>query len=179
MNTLYNTINFAASADATQARFDRARNSRLSKHGNRVLKVAKPGQIEREFEMLQRARAAGINVPHAIQIDDCTLSLQFIPNGQTLFDYIDHGKLTKGILEKVKRELIKFWNAGFVHGDLHCNNILINEETQEVFVIDLASSWDAKVMEESFGNEDFSEDIRKGILADREALQNSIKEAKA
>lgn len=180
MNTIYNTIEFQATADNTQCRFDRARNSKLTMYNGRVLKVAKVGQIEREYDMLTQARAAGVKAPHAHLVDDHTLSLQFIPNGQTLFDYLSHGKLTKGIMNKVKRELAKFWAAGFVHGDLHLNNILINEETEEVYIIDLASSWNKSVLEAVFGEDPENEvEVRKGIEADKEAFIKSFKTAKA
>lgn len=176
-NTIYNTINFAPTADATQARFDRARNSKLVMNGNRVLKTAKAGQIEREVDMLTQARAAGINVPHVKQVDSRTLSLQFIPHGQTMFDYLDHGKMTKALMGKIKAEIIKFWRAGFVHGDLHLNNILINEETEEVFIIDLASSFNLGVLEEVFGvDPENAAEVRKGQQDDKEAFLKALSE---
>lgn len=179
MNTIYNTIEFQATADNTQCRFDRARNSKLHMYNGRVLKTAKPGQTEREYDMLTQARAAGIKCPHVHLVDDHTLSLQFIPNGQTLFDYLAHKKLTKGLLNKVKRELAKFWAAGFVHGDLHLNNVLINEETEEVYIIDMASSWNLSTLEAVFGVDPENEaEIRKGIEADKEAFIKSFNTAK-
>ena len=180
MNTIYNTIQFEASAEATQLRFDRARNSKLVMNGNRVLKTAKPGQIERELDMLTQAKAAGINVPHAKEVDPRTLSLQFVPNGQTLFDYINHKKLNKALLNKVIVELKKFWAAGFVHGDLHMNNVLINEVTQEVYIIDLASSFNEGILEAVFGADpENAKEVKKGQADDLAAFKRSFKEAQA
>ncbi len=179
-NTIYNSVSFAATVESTQMRFDRARNSQLTMFGNRVLKTAKEGQIEREFDMLTQARACGINVPHVAEVDSRTLSLQFIPNGQTLFDYINHGKLNKALLNKVIAELRKFWAAGFVHGDLHMNNILINEITEEVFIIDLASSFNEGTLEAVFGADpENAAEVRKGQADDLAAFKRSFKEAQA
>lgn len=175
-NTLYSFVAQGTASDLTQARFDRARNSKLVLSGNRVIKRAGAGQTERELQMLTTARAAGLNVPHATQVDEHTLSLQFLPHGETLWDYIQHGKLTKSLLATVKAEVLKMWKLGIVHGDLHCNNIMISNG--QVFIIDMASSWDATVLAETFGEDDYANDVREGIKADREALLRSMQECK-
>lgn len=177
MNTLYTFVDQGSDLELTQARFDRARNSKLVLSEGRVIKRAGAGQIEREVEMLTRARELGVNVPHCIQVDDFLISLQFLPHGETLWDYIQHGKLTQQIMDAVRSAVLIMWKAGIVHGDLHCNNILISNN--QVYIIDMASSWDAQVLTSTFGEGDYTADIREGILADKEALLNSIKECKA
>ena len=175
-NTLYSFVAQGTTSDLTQLRFDRARNSTLVLAAGRVIKRAKVGQTEREVEMLTRARALGVNVPHCIQVDDNTLSLQFLPHGETLWDYIQHGRATTEVMSAVKAAVLTMWRAGIVHGDLHCNNIMISNG--KVWIIDMASSWDAQVMIDTFGDDDYTADVREGIDADKEALLRSIAECK-
>lgn len=175
-NTLYSFVAQGTTSDLTQMRFDRARNSKLVLAGGRVIKRAKVGQTEREYEMLTRARELGVNVPHCTQIDDNTLSLQFLPHGETLWDYIQHGRATKKVMDAVKSAVQRMWKRGIVHGDLHCNNIMICDG--KVWIIDMASSWDAQVLSSTFGEDDYTSDVREGIQADKEALLRSIAECK-
>jgi len=107
------------SSELTQARFDRARNSKLVRNGNRVIKRAKVGQTEREYEMLTRARERGVSVPHVRTIDEVTLSIQFLPCGETLWDYMQHGKLTKSLLNRVKSALHKMWSVTWLVVGMH------------------------------------------------------------
>jgi len=177
MNTLYSFIDQGCVDELIQARFDRARNSKLVLSNNRVIKRAKVGQTEREYEMLTRAAERGVVVPHVKQVDEQTLSIQFLPCGETLWDYMQHGKLTKSLLAKVKSALHKMWNAGIVHGDLHINNIMISEG--KIYIIDMASSWDKKVLTETFGEDDYTTDIAEGIQADKDAFITSFRTARA
>jgi len=176
-NTLYSFVDQGITSTHTQARFDRARNSKLVLSGNRVIKRAKVGQTERELEMLTTARECGVSVPHATQIDDNTLSLQFLPHGETLWDYYQHGRVTTELLAAVKAALLVMWKSGIVHGDLHCNNIMISNGT--VYIIDMASSWNASVMVDTFGEDDYSADIKEGIKADQAALLTSMANCRA
>ena len=176
-NTLYSFVDQGITSSLTQARFDRARNSKLVLSGNRVIKRARPGQTERELEMLTRAAERGVSVPHVTSVDECTLSLQFLPHGETLWDYIQHGRATTKVMSAVKAAVLTMWRAGIVHGDLHCNNIMISQG--RVYIIDMASSWDRDVLAASFGDdEDYTADVREGIQADKEALLRSISECK-
>ena len=176
MDTLYSFVDQGTEASLTQMRFDRARNSKLILAGGRVLKRAKVGQTEREYEMLTRARELGVNVPHCIQIDDYTLSLQFLPHGETLWDYIQHGRATTKVMQAVKSAVMTMWRAGIVHGDLHCNNIIISKG--RVYIIDMASSWDATVLASTFGEDNYTSDVREGMQADKNALLRSIAKCK-
>ena len=176
-NTLYSFVDQGCTAELTQARFDRARNSKLVLDGNRVIKRAKVGQTEREYEMLTRARECGVSVPHVSTVDEYTLSIQFLPCGETLWDYLQHGRLTKSLLNQVKSALHKMWSAGIVHGDLHVNNIMISRGV--VYIIDMASSWDAQVLTDSFGEDDYSTDVAEGIQADKDAFIASFNAARA
>lgn len=178
MNTIYSFVAQGSSADATQARFDRARNSKLVLSGGRVIKRARAGQCEREYEMLTRAAQRGISVPHVKQVDDCTLSLQFIPHGETLWDHLQHGTLTKSMLDAVKSALVRMWKAGIVHGDLHINNVLVDTNSN-VYIIDMASSWDAQILTETFGEGDYTADVKEGIAADQAAFKASLAAARA
>ena len=177
-NTIYSFVAQGTTPEATQARFDRARNSKLVLSGKRVIKRATEGQTEREFEMLTRAAQKGVSVPHCIQIDECTLSLQFIPHGETIWDHLQHNTLTQDMLNAVKAELVRMWKVGIVHGDLHINNILVDTDAN-VYIIDMASSWDAKVLTNTFGEDDYSADVEEGIAADLEAFKTSFKTARA
>ena len=179
MNTIYSFVTQGSAPSATQARFDRARNSKLVLSGNRVIKRGTVGATEREYEMLTRARELGVSVPHCKLVDDCTLSLQFIPHGETMWDHLQHGTLTKKMLAAVKSALITMWKAGIVHGDLHINNVLVDREGN-VYIIDMASSWDAQVLASTFGEgEDYSADIKEGIEADKAAFKASLATARA
>lgn len=178
-NTLYSFVAQGSNSTATQARFDRARNSKLVLCGNRVIKRGKSGATEREYEMLTRARELGISVPHCNLVDECTLSLQFIPHGETIWDHMQHGTLTKTMLANVKSALITMWKKGVVHGDLHINNVLVDRQGK-VYIIDMASSWDTTVLANAFGEgEDYTEDIKEGIAADQAAFKNSLADARA
>lgn len=178
-NTIYSFVAQGSSDEATQARFDRARNSKLVLSGNRVIKRGSKGATEREYEMLTRARELGVSVPHCKLVDDNTLSLQFIPHGETVWDHLQHGTLTKSMLAAVKSALITMWKKGIVHGDLHINNVLVDRDAN-VYIIDMASSWDATVLAATFGeDEDYSADIKEGIAADQAAFKASLATARA
>jgi len=43
----------------------------------------------------------------------------------------------------------------------------------------MASSWDAQVLTDTFGKDDYSTDIADGIQADKDAFINSIRDARA
>jgi RIO-like serine/threonine protein kinase len=177
-NTIYSFVAQGTDDGLTQARFDRARNSRLFLAGNRVIKRGTKGATEREFRMLTQARKLGVSVPHCTLIDDCTLSLQFIPHGETVWDHLLHNTLTKSMLTAVKSALTAMWKAGIVHGDLHINNILVDTHCN-VYIIDMASSWDAQVLVDTFGEGDYSVDIKEGIIADKAAFKASLLAAHA
>ena len=178
MNTIYSFVAQGSAPAATQARFDRARNSKLVLSGGRVIKRGTAGATEREYEMLVRSRELGISVPHCTQIDECTLSLQFIPHGETMWDHLQHGTLTKKMLTAIKAALVTMWKKGVVHGDLHINNILVDRDAN-VYIIDMASSWDAQVLASTFGEDDYSADVREGIAADQAAFKASLATARA
>lgn len=176
MNTVFTFVGQGSDSHLTQARLDRGLNSRLTVAGGRVLKRAKSSLIEREYEMLTYAAEAGVSVPHAKQIDDNTLSLQFLHYGETLLDYIQHGKFTKSLWQQVQEVLAVMWSAGIVHGDLHVNNILISEG--RVYIIDMASSFHAGTLAAVFGDGDYSADVEEGITGDKQALMRSIRAAR-
>lgn len=173
------TLNFIPSGSAfVQDRLDRAQNSSLKLEGTVLIKQGSSSALERESRMLQAAAAAGVKTPTVYSYEEEELRLEFIPNAETLLDAIHHGCLTKSLWNNVVTQVNAMHNAGIVHGDLHVNNILCNRETEEVYIIDMASSFNEAELCLAFGEDDFTNDLKEGIASDKEALVASVKAAR-
>lgn len=42
----------------------------------------------------------------------------------------------KKVLDEMRQLLLRLWSAGITHGDLHCNNIMVNPQTLELKLLD-------------------------------------------
>ena len=96
-----------------------------------------------EFELLQRLRAAGVNVPRAIAacatkkglFYQADLLSERIANAQDLVTLLQKGPIAAELYQKIGVEIAKMHRIGVNHTDLNIHNILIDAE-QRVWIID-------------------------------------------
>ena len=100
---------------------------------------------EKEFRNLKRIRDAGLNCPEPILMKDNLIMMEFLGNdGNALprlkdatFDANEVSDRYNEILA-IMRDL--YQKCNLVHGDLSSYNLLWNEKTKKIFVIDVSQS---------------------------------------
>lgn len=108
--------------------------------GGWIRKRDKPGidLVGREFKILTALQDLDLRICPEVDLDyGCPdeFLIQKVNNGATLEEYIlefvvshfDIDLLSK-LLKKIAVQLNTFWNNGYVHGDLHLNNIVVDIE---------------------------------------------------
>ena len=119
---------FCTNSSSVNTRFARGMNSTIKFYNNNsILKTASADKTTNEAKMLELARERNVPVPSfSVQIDDCTIMMQFIKHGTTIYDAIfTEGVWNSSIQLEVAEAIIEMWSAGIVHGDLNVNNTIV------------------------------------------------------
>ena len=117
------------------------------KYGVKLFRNGDEDDVGFEFDMLDRARAAGVNAPDPLsmnavrdidgEIRSQTLVLSHMKGYKTL--YAVHDKPSKAPLItqlKIAREFRKLHVEGLAHGDIHGGNIMVNSRTKKAAIVD-------------------------------------------
>jgi tRNA A-37 threonylcarbamoyl transferase component Bud32 len=75
--------------------------------------------------------------PDFLISDDISISQKYCC---TLSEYLEEHKITPGIKEDINNKIQKLHSLGILHGDLHSNNIVINQDMNEIKIIDFGES---------------------------------------
>ena len=121
------------------------------KYGVKVFRNGAEDDVEKEFDLLDRAKAAGVNVPQPLA-QNAVLDEDGYTKSQTLVlehmkGYKEAGKLYPNggynlskapliVQVKALREFRKLNVEGLAHGDIHGGNILVNPRSKKVALID-------------------------------------------
>ena len=97
----------------------------------------------REWNLLREARAAGLPVPVPLAafmrktglIYRAAIITEYIPDTQTLADYLVHSSLDHKLWYELGLLIRKMQSLGFRHTDLNANNLLIDKSFQ-MYIID-------------------------------------------
>ena len=100
------------------------------------------GGADREFRALRSCLAAGASVPEALALGrsdrgEGILVCRFIP-GETLVEALATSPNRSELLAEVARVVGEFHATGFVHGDLHAENVFVSRKGPQL--IDLQSA---------------------------------------
>lgn len=93
-------------------------------------------RISREVKVLIQAKKGGVNVPfvYFLDLEASTIILQKI-KGHLLKEIVDAGKFHR-ILRDLGLQVGRLHNLNIIHGDLTTSNAIVQEETNQVFLID-------------------------------------------
>lgn len=121
------------------------------KYGVKVFRNGDEDDVEKEFDLLDRARSAGVNVPRPLA-QNAVLDQDGYTKSQTLVlehmrGYKEAAKLYPSggydlskapliVQVKALREFRKLNVEGLAHGDIHGGNILVNPRSKKVALID-------------------------------------------
>jgi len=121
------------------------------KYGVKVFRNGDEDDVEKEFDLLDRARSAGVNVPRPLA-QNAVLDEDGYTKSQTLVlehmrGYKEAAKLYPSggdnlskapliVQVKALREFRKLNVEGLAHGDIHGGNILVNPSSKKVALID-------------------------------------------
>jgi len=126
------------------------------KYGIKLFRDSDPdiGMAEWEFDRLSKAHAAGVNVPEPLAINSSTsadgysretLTLRHMQGYKEISDVYSNGGYNLGnapLIIKVKalREFRKLHLEGLAHGDIHGGNILANDRSKRIALVDFGYS---------------------------------------
>jgi len=93
-------------------------------------------RARREHNIMEKARAAGLDVPRTSLSDDCTIRMDYV-RGERLKDVFNGMKPEERakVCEKVGLAVAKLHSAGIMHGDLTTSNMIIDKDGR-LFLID-------------------------------------------
>jgi RIO kinase 1 len=113
----------------------------MTKYGKKLLTGRWTGH---EFEMMQHAWRAGVNVPYPIGPRDDGLLMQFLGNADGAAPRLVDARLGASEMRRARTQLVenleRLVGAGFVHADLSAYNLLWWED--DVWLIDFPQSVD-------------------------------------
>ncbi len=98
---------------------------------------------KKEFKNLKKMDEVGIPVPKPIDVERNVLLMEFLGNGEHALPKLVEAEITsyaRLYKEVMKGIQIMYQEAKLVHGDLSPFNILLREEDQKYFIIDVSQS---------------------------------------
>jgi tRNA A-37 threonylcarbamoyl transferase component Bud32 len=142
--------------------------------------------VSREFDLLGKAHAAGVSVPEPLSLNAVqpanqsslyddepraqTLVLSHMQGYKTISDVYVSGYGTavnapRIVQLKIAREFRKLHTEGMAHGDIHSGNIMVNERSKKVAIVDFgyATELDSPTHPEHYrdGIENLTNDLRR------------------
>jgi hypothetical protein len=117
------------------------------KYGVKLFRNGDEDDVGFEFDMLDRARAAGVNAPDPLsmnavrdmdgEIRSQTLVLSHMKGYKTLDAVHENPSKAPLITQlKIAREFRKLHVEGMAHGDIHGGNIMVNSRTKKPAIVD-------------------------------------------
>lgn len=101
-------------------------------------------RTKKEARVLTKALEAKINVPklHEINKEKHTLLIEFI-EGERLSETLNSKtkKQQLEIMQKIGTEVSKLHEQNIIHGDLTTSNIILQDKTNKIFIIDFGLSF--------------------------------------
>lgn len=107
--------------------------NKILKSGNYVLKIFRDPAKDKEINQLTKFSNYGL-IPKIFIINKNFIIMKFI-EGKTLWKFIEiNDSFNRIIFLKIERLIQKYHQLGFVHGDLHPDNILITNKINVYFI---------------------------------------------
>lgn len=125
------------------------------KYGVKLFRNGDEDDVAWEFDRLDRARAAGVNVPQPLSMNAVTdqdgevraqtLTLSHMRGYKTIdSEYPDgYGNATQApriVQVKIAREFRKLHIEGLAHGDIHNGNVMVHPRSKKVALVDFGYS---------------------------------------
>lgn len=92
-------------------------------------------KLDREYELMKSLNDTGI-VPKVITLQNDILVMQRIPMSLARWLTVAKEDQLLGLAVNLVVKLKTFHSLGYVHGDLHTNNILVDPHANECYIID-------------------------------------------